>query len=113
MISLFVACVLTLLIETPFLMLCGYRRGDKVLLIVCVNTATNLTMNLCFLLFLPYTALSLAIAETLVVLAEFAAFSAAWGRSLRLFFLTLAANALSFGLGLLVLKPILRLFGVL
>ena len=112
MILLLIACALTLLIETPFLFFCGYKGREKLLLIVCVNLATNLTMNLCFLFFVPYGVPSVAIAEILVVAVEFFVYSAAWGRSLRLFLRTFAANALSFLLGLLLMPPIARLLGI-
>ena len=112
MILLLIACALTLLIEAPFLFLCEYKGREKMLLIVCVNIATNLTMNLCFLFFVPYRLFTVAIAETLVVAVEFFVYSAAWGRSLRLFLMTFAANALSFSLGLLLMPPIARLLGI-
>ena len=99
---IFLACFLTVLIETPVLWLLGMRSRDEVSLAVCVNIVTNLTLNLAFLA-IPYTALAVLIGETLVVLAEYAVYALAFGRSWRLFLRTLLANALSFTLGLLLM----------
>ena len=43
---IFLACALTVLIETPFLALFGYRKRDEVVIIVCANVVTNLLLNL-------------------------------------------------------------------
>ena len=112
MVLLLIACALTLLIETPFLFLSGYKRHQMLLLIVCVNLATNLTMNLCFLFFVPFCVLTVVIAEILVVFIEFSVYSAAWGRNLRLFLLTFIANALSCLLGVFLMPPIANLLGI-
>ena len=70
--------------------------------IVCANVLTNLVLNLSFLLGLPYRPGWIAAGELLVVAAEYAVYARAFGPSRRLFLLTLAANCLSFGLGLLL-----------
>ena len=97
--SLVYACVLTVLIETPFLRLFGYRGREDTVIIVCANVVTNLILNLSFQLFLPYRVPVILAAELLVVAAEYGIYAAAFGRSRRLLLLTFAANALSFGLG--------------
>lgn len=101
--SLFLACALTVLIEVPFLALFGYRSRYEVTVTVCANVVTNLTLNLCLRFLLPPSLWSVAGGEVAVVLAEAALYRIAFGRRGGLFPLTLAANALSFGLGLLLL----------
>ena len=96
------ACLLTVLIETPFLALWGFRKARDLAVIVCANVLTNLLLNLSFLLGLPYRPLWIAAGELLVVAAEYAVYARAFGPSRRLLLLTLAANCLSFGLGLLL-----------
>ncbi len=96
------ACLLTLLIETPFLALWGYRDRYALAVVVCTNVLTNLTLNLSFLLCLPYTALWIAVGELTVVAAEYLIYARAFGHSRRLLLLTFLANCLSFGLGLLI-----------
>ena len=99
--SLFLPCVLTLLLETPVFLLAGYRSRDEVTIVVCANVITNLTLQLLFLI-LPYNALWLTILELAVLAGEYGIYAAAFGRSKRLFLLTLAANALSLTVGLLI-----------
>lgn len=106
--SLFLACALTILIEVPFLALFGYRRRDEVAVTVLANIVTNLPLNLLFLFVLPYRVSVILAAEAAVVAAECVIYALAFGASRKLFFLTFAANALSFGIGLL-LPRILRI----
>ena len=99
--SIFLACGLTVLIETGFLALCGYLDAFSIAVIVCANIITNLTLNL----ILALTGLWgwwLLPLELAVVGGEFAIFAEAFGPSWRIFGLTFAANALSFGAGLLL-----------
>lgn len=97
------ACALTVLIETPFLALWGYRQPSALAITACVNVITNLTMNLALTLcFRRWTPPLLLTAEALVVVVEYLIYTIPFGRSRRLFLLTLAANELSFGLGLLM-----------
>ena len=96
------ACILTVLIETPFLALWGYREREDLAIIACANAFTNLLLNLSFLLFLPWTPLGIAAGELAVLALECAIYARAFGPSARLFFLTLLANALSLSLGLLI-----------
>ena len=105
MLQLLAACLLTIVIETLFFAAIGYR--DRVFLLLCVlaNAATNLSPNL--ILQLLYTwGVDLTVAvyplEALAVAVEFGIFAAVRGRSLRLFLLVLAANCLSYGIGLLL-----------
>lgn len=102
MIPILLACGLTILTETPFLALWGYRGWRGTAVIVCANAFTNLLLNLCFLLGLPRTVFWIAVGEAAVVLAEYGIFARVFGRSRRLLLLTFLANCLSFGLGLLL-----------
>lgn len=100
---IFVACLLTVLIETPFLAICGYRKRYDLAVIICSNVITNLLLNLLIaLVFRGYPGGWIYPMEGAVVAAEFMIYSEAFGRSLKLFFLTLAANCLSYGIGLLI-----------
>ena len=103
---IFLACALTVLIETPFLALFGYRKRDEVIIVVCANVVTNLLLNL--LLWRVPSLYGPAVygLEALVVAAEYGIYRLAFGPRRGLFWLTLAANALSYGLGL-VLTPLL------
>ena len=101
--GIFLACLLTVLIETVFLFVCGYRGWYAVAVIVCTNVLTNLLLNLSFLLGLPYTVPWIAAGELAVVAAEYGTYAKAFGRSVGLLLLTFLANCLSFGLGLLLL----------
>ena len=87
--SVFIACVLTILIETPFLTRFGYRSKDA-------NAVTNLLLNLSLTMFIMKPGSSVYLAEIAVTLFEYAVYALAFGASKRLFFLTLAANFLSF-----------------
>ena len=102
--SLYLACGLTMAIETAYFYRAGFR--DRYFLIVClaVNAATNLTVNLV----LSYTGLrlwSVLIAEILVTFTEFAVYSLITKTSRKKLLLhTIAANVLSFSAGIILLR---------
>ena len=97
------ACLLTVLLETAFFAAVRYRDGFSIKVIVCANVITNLLLNLTLLLIPGARALCWVLAlEVCVVAAEYAIYAVAFGRSWKLFFLTLAANCLSYGVGLLI-----------
>lgn len=102
---LLAACLMTVAIETAFFALLGYRDRVFLLLCICVNGATNLSLNL-LLLLADCLGLTLRwlvyLLEAVVVAAEFLVYGAVRGKSWNLFLLTLAANALSYGVGLLL-----------
>ena len=103
--SIGMACFLTVLIETMFLALFGYRRKSAIAIIVCTNVITNLVMNTSVALLCPqWTIGILDIAEALVVGMEYAIYVVPFGNGWRLFLLTLAANALSCGVGLVIMR---------
>lgn len=99
--QLFLPCILTVLLETPIFWLAGYRTRNDVTIVICTNIVTNLLLQLCFLV-LPMRALWIALLELLVLAGEYTIYAVAFGRSKRLFLLTLGANAFSFGFGLLL-----------
>ena len=101
---LFLFAFLTALFETPWMALCGYRKRDELLLVICVNVASNLLLNLSLVLFLRRREVGALIYmfEAIVVAAEYFVYSIPFGHSWRLFLVTLGANCLSYGLGLLI-----------
>lgn len=101
---LFLFAIITVLIETPWMALWGYRKRDEILLVICVNVASNLLLNLVLVLAFPGrdTGALIYLFEAIVVAAEYVVYAIALGRSWKLFLITLAANCLSYGLGLLI-----------
>lgn len=99
---IFLACILTVAIETPFFMLFGFRKKDDITIVVCTNVLTNIILNLLLMLVFKNTQIWVYFLEALVVLCEYGIYAAAFGRSAKLFLLTLAANVLSYTIGLLL-----------
>ena len=103
---LLLACALTVAIETLFFLLIGWRDRRFLLLCVSANALTNLCLNLLILLLARFglwhgwLALPLELA---VVASEYAIYTAVRARGPKLLLLTLAANALSYSIGLLVM----------
>lgn len=97
------AALLTVVVETVFLAI-TYRR-DAAFLVLCaaLNIATNLALNL-LLSCLPQGELYWLIypLELAVVAIEYAVYTYACGGSKKLFLLTLAANVLSYCIGLVL-----------
>ena len=98
---LYVCCALTVVIETAFLALAGYRK-EKYFFVLCpaVNVATNLSINLILSFYFEWWLV--AVLEVMAVAAEYAVYAAAYGRSKKLFALTLAANVVSFSIGFIL-----------
>ena len=100
---IFLACLLTVLIEGAFLALWGYRDRFSITVIVCANVITNLLLNLTIALaFRGNPGAWIYPMELCVVASEYAIYSIAFGKSWKLLFLTFAANCISYGLGLLI-----------
>ncbi len=101
---LFLCALLTVIIETPWMYLWGHRKRDEVLLVVCVNVASNLLLNLGLSLGFSGREVGVLIYlfEAFVVVVEYMVYSLAFGRSWKLFFVTLGANCLSYVLGLII-----------
>ena len=103
---IFLACAMTVLIETPFLAMWGYRKRDELIVIVCANVVTNLLLNLLLWRIPSLYGPAVYGLEAVVVAAEYGIYRLAFGQRRGMLLLTLAANALSYGLGL-VLMPLL------
>ena len=100
---IFLACLLTVVIEGAFLAAFGYHSRFALTVIVCANVVTNLLLNLLIWLAFPAgTGAWIYLMEAVVVAAEYGIYAIAFGKGWKLFFLTLAANCLSYGLGLLI-----------
>lgn len=99
---LFVACLLTVLIETPLCWLLGWRNRNEVTIVVCVNVVSNLLLNLTLYLAFPNGAGNwIYLLEALVVAGEYAVYALASRPGWKLFGMTFLANLVSYGLGLL------------
>ena len=95
------ACLITVMVETAFFALVGYRDGWFIALCACANAATNLTLNL-LLGLIVNTSFWVYPLELGVVAVEYVIYALYEGRSGKLFFLTLAANVLTYIAGLLI-----------
>ena len=101
MLRIFKACLLTVLLETGFFYLLGYRKKDDMTIVACANVITNLILNLTIALLFPGGPGSwLFLMEIAVVIAEYIIYAKAFGATNRLFGQTLAANVLSYTAGL-------------
>lgn len=99
---IFLACLLTIVIEGGFLALCGYRDRFSLTVIICANAVTNLLLNLLiWFAFNGDPGAWIYLMEACVVAAEYAIYAKAFGRDWNLFLLTLAANVISYVIGLL------------
>ncbi len=101
---IFLFAALTVAIELPWMAAWGYRKRDELLLAACVNVFTNLLLNLLLMFILGGRDIGawIYLLETAVVAAEYAIYALAFGRGRKLFALTLGANALSYGIGLIL-----------
>ena len=100
---IFLACLLTIVIEGAFLALCGFRDRYSLTVIICVNAITNLLLNLLiWFAFRGNPGGWIYLMEACVVAAEYAIYAKAFKRSWNLFLLTLAANVISYVIGLLI-----------
>ena len=101
--DLFLACLVTVVVETAIFWLAGYRSRDEVLVVVCTNVVTNLVLNL--ILFgglFEASGYAMRIGELLVIAVETAIYTAAFGRFGKVLTLTVAANLLSVFVGMLL-----------
>ena len=94
------ALCLTVALETAFFACTRYRSA---LFLAFTNLAANAFVRYA-LSSLPQAAylVSIMLVEAAVVIAEYAVYAAARGRSRRLLLMSLGANALSFSAGLLL-----------
>ena len=101
---IFVACVLTVLIETPLFYLWGWRDRNAVTVVVCVNVISNLLLNLTLLLAFPGQGAGhwIYLLEALVVAGEYAVYAYVSAPSWKLLLRTFLANLVSYCFGLLI-----------
>jgi len=104
--SLYLACGLTMAIETVYFFLIGYREQSFLIVCLAVNAATNLSMNL----ILKQTGVQIGtviIAEVIVVAIEYAVYCLVLKPSKALLIHTAIANVLSFSIGGILLRAFL------
>ncbi len=114
---LLIACLLTVLIETVFLMLVGLNKKEQIPIIICVNIVSNIVLNL-VLMVLPLDLsyhlrqwiAALAVLEATVVFCEYFVYRGAFGDLKRLFLKTFFANMLSLAVGCLLMSLMQRAF---
>ncbi|MBR5949608.1 MAG: hypothetical protein IKZ82_13340 [Clostridia bacterium] len=115
---IFLACFLTVLIETVFLTLLGLRKKEQTPVIICVNIVSNIALNL-LLAVLPIKfdnswmsmLMPLIVLEATVIFSEYFVYRAAFGDLNRLFLKTVFANLFSLFLGGAIMS-ILALHGL-
>ena len=104
--SLYLACGLTMAIETAYFILIGYKGWDFLTVCLAINAATNLTLNL----ILRNTGIQgwpIALSEILVVGVEYAVYSLVRKPSKVLLMHTAAANLLSYSIGGVLMRILL------
>jgi len=102
------AALITVIVETLFFVIVGYRQ--KIFIIYCIlvnlftNISLNLIVNLLFRVGVQRLFLSIFIypLEVGVVLTEYYLFKRLLGGSKKLFLLTFCANILSYSLGVII-----------
>ena len=104
--SLYLACVLTMAIETAYFLLIGYRGKEFVTVCLAMNEATNLTLNL-ILQNTGFQGRLIVLLEILAVGAEYAVYSLVRRPSKALLMHTVIANLLSFSIGGVLMRILL------
>ena len=94
------ACILTVIIETVFFRLFGWKNRADLIIIALANVVTNVTLNL-FLSLVPgaHEPVWIALLELAVVASEYLIYRRAFGASGKLLPVTFFANILSFLVG--------------
>ena len=101
--QIFLACIITVVVETALFYAFGYRARLDLEIVALANVVTNLTLNLLLALapaLYPFPWILLL--EALVVAVEYLIYRHSFGGSLKLFLLTFAANAITYGIGLII-----------
>ena len=101
--QIFLACIITVVVETAFFWAVGYRSRLDLEIVALANTVTNLSLNL-LLALVPslYPFPWILPLEALVVVAEYLIYRHSFGGRVKLFLLTFAANAITYGIGLII-----------
>jgi len=104
--SLGIALITTVLLETGFFLAVGKRDRKDMLLVVAVNILTNPAVVLLYWLAVLYTGFNHILVIGLLEVTAFAAegrYYQKYGRTfIRPYLFSAAANAVSFGIGLLI-----------
>ena len=95
-------CLIAVIVETAFFWMFGYDSRDEKTVVACTNVLTALAMNFVMMPNGYRSIPTIVIAEVILIAVEFGIYTIAFGRSWKLLLLTIAANALSFGLGLII-----------
>ena len=101
--ELFLACLVTVIVETALFWLAGYRSRDEILVVVCTNVITHLLLNLVLSgIFFSVWGWMIVVGELIVIVIETAIYTFAFGPFGKVLALTIMANLLSVFLGLLL-----------
>ena len=101
--DLFLACLVTVVVETALFWLAGYRSRDEILVVVCTNVITNLLLNLVLSgIFFSVSGRMIVLGELVVIAVETAIYTFAFGRFGKVLALTVTANLLSVFVGMLL-----------
>lgn len=101
--ELFLACLVTVMVETALFWLFGYRGRDEILVVVCTNVITNLLLNLVLSgIFFSVWGWMIVLGELVVIAIETTVYTYAFGRFGKVLALTILANFLSVLIGLLL-----------
>ena len=96
---MFIACLVTVIVEVIAFFIAGYGEDRKFIALVCAaNVATTLTMNLILSRF--YNIPLVIALEIAAVFIEYGVYSRYEGESKWLFYATALANVISFTIGL-------------
>lgn len=96
------ACVLTVFLEGVFFFVLGYRNIWEQSVIACANVITNLLLNLVLSISAIPREPFIYVLESMAVITEYLIYRRAFSPSRNLFMLTLAANIISYGIGLIL-----------
>ena len=100
---IFLFCALTVVIEVVFLALLGIRKRDEIIIVICANIITNLTLNIILGVLLKDPGLYLLLLlEAAVVILEFLIYRIEKIDTNFLFGKTLLANVTSFLIGIML-----------
>jgi hypothetical protein len=101
--NLILSAALTIIIETTFLWLVGYKERHFVIVCILINFITNILLNMGLALVSIFTArLLLYPCEAVVVVVEWFVLSFLVQNKKRLLLFVLLSNALSYCIGLLI-----------
>ena len=113
--SFFINIILTVIIETSFFYMFGYRTKKFILVCVIINILTNISLNLILYFFFKdssYYYLYALIFELIVILIEATSYMVFNKKDYKLIPLTVSSNALSFLVGCMFYYLMFYLFNI-